>query len=91
MHAMKAYVGEKVESTRFFKIALFSAPIYSILFRSKKDELRGDWRRPHNEELFNLYASIIVGMIKSREMGGAGHVACMGDYHRCIQGFCWEI
>jgi hypothetical protein len=36
----------------------------------------GGWRKPHNEELHNLYGppSIIL-MIKSRRMRWAGHVA----------------
>ena len=39
----------------------------------------GEWRKLHNEELNNLYCSPnIVRVIKSRRMGWAGHVACMG-------------
>jgi hypothetical protein len=40
----------------------------------------GRWRRPHNEELQNLYATPnIVRVIKSRMMRWAGHVTRMGD------------
>jgi hypothetical protein len=40
----------------------------------------GGWRRPHNEELHNLYSiPDIVRMIKSRRMIRAGHVARMGE------------
>jgi hypothetical protein len=40
----------------------------------------GDWRKLHNEELHNLYASPnIIRMIKSRRMKWAGHVARMGE------------
>jgi hypothetical protein len=39
-----------------------------------------DWRRPHNEELHNLYASpYVVKVMKSRRVRRAGHVACMGE------------
>jgi hypothetical protein len=41
-------------------------------------EMMGGWRKLHNEELHNLYSSlIIIRMIKSRRMRWAGHVARM--------------
>jgi hypothetical protein len=43
------------------------------------EEVAGGWKRLHNEELHNLYASPnIIRMMKSRRMIGAGHVARMG-------------
>jgi hypothetical protein len=40
------------------------------------DEVRGCWRKLHNEELHNLYSSpSIIRMIKSRRMRWAGHIA----------------
>jgi hypothetical protein len=49
------------------------------IFRSKRDEMTGGWRRLHNEELHNMYSSqTIIRMIKSRRMRWAGHVARMG-------------
>jgi reverse gyrase len=37
---------------------------------------RRDWRKLHNEELYNLYSSSsIITMLKSRKVGWAGHVA----------------
>jgi hypothetical protein len=45
----------------------------------KMDEMVGDWGKPHNEELHNLYGSpSIIRMIKSRRIRWAGHVARMG-------------
>jgi hypothetical protein len=39
----------------------------------------GDWRKPHNEELHNLYSSPnIIRMIKSRRIRREWHVAQMG-------------
>jgi hypothetical protein len=48
---------------------------------------RGEWRRLHNEELYDLYSSAnIIWVIKSRRMRWIGHVARMGD-ERCVQDF----
>jgi hypothetical protein len=46
------------------------------IFGSKRDEVKGDWRKLHNEELHDLYSSpSIIRMIKSGGMRWAGHVA----------------
>jgi hypothetical protein len=46
------------------------------IFGPKRDELMGDWRKVHNEQLRNLYSSPnIIRMIKPRRMRWAGHVA----------------
>jgi hypothetical protein len=45
----------------------------------KRDDVTGDWRKVHNEELHNLYSSPnIIRMIKSRRVRWTGHVARMG-------------
>ena len=50
------------------------------IFGSKRDEVTGEWRRLHNEELNDLYCSPnIVRVIKWRRMRLAGHVARMGE------------
>ena len=50
------------------------------IFGSKRDEVTSEWRKLHNEELNDLYASPnIVRVIKLRRMGRAGHVARMGE------------
>jgi hypothetical protein len=52
------------------------------IFGLKREEVAGDWKILHNEELHNLYSSpdiIIIRLIKSRRMRWAGHVARMGD------------
>jgi hypothetical protein len=46
----------------------------------KREEVVGGWRRLHNEELHNFYASPnIIRVIKSKMLGWAGHVAHTGE------------
>ena len=50
------------------------------IFGARRDEVTGEWRRLHNEELNDLYCSPnIVRVIKWRRMRWAGHVARMGE------------
>jgi hypothetical protein len=56
------------------------------IFEPKRDEVTGEWRKLHNEELHILYSSpSIIKQIKSRRMRWVGHVACIGE--ECVQGF----
>jgi hypothetical protein len=49
------------------------------IFGPKRDEVTGEWRKLHNEELRDLYSSpSIIRIIKSMRMRLAGHVAGMG-------------
>jgi hypothetical protein len=49
------------------------------IFGPKRDEVKGDWRKLHNEELHTLYSSPnIIRMIKSWRMRSVRHVARMG-------------
>jgi len=48
-------------------------------FVPKRDEVIGDWRKLHNEELNDLYSPNIINVIKSIRMKWAGHIAHMGD------------
>ena len=63
---------------------------YHISFGPKRDEVTGEWRKLHNEELSDLYSlPNIVRVVKSRRMRWVGHVACRGG-ERCAQGSGWE-
>jgi len=59
------------------------------IFGPRREEVMGERRRLHNEELNDLYSPPnIVRVIKSRRMRWAGHVARMGEERGCI-GSCW--
>jgi hypothetical protein len=46
----------------------------------KRDEIKGKWRKLHNEELRNLYPSLnTFTVIKSRMIRSVWHVTCMGE------------
>ena len=50
------------------------------VFGPKRDEVTGEWRKLHNEELNDLYSSPnIIWVIKLRRKRWAGHVACTGE------------
>jgi hypothetical protein len=50
------------------------------VFGPKRDEVTGEWRKLHHEELNDLYSlPNIVRVVKSRRMRWAGHVARMGE------------
>jgi hypothetical protein len=50
------------------------------LFGPKRDEVTGEWKKLHNEELRDLYSSTsIIKIIKSRRIRWADHVARMGE------------
>jgi hypothetical protein len=71
-------------------LRVFENRAFRRIFGPKKDEVTGEWRKLHNEELNNLYSSPnTVLVIKSRRMRWAGHVACMGerrDVYRVLVG-----
>ena len=59
---------------------MFENMVLRRIFGPRRDEVTGDWRRLHNEEINVLYCSLnIVRVIKWRRMRWAGHVACMGE------------
>jgi len=62
------------------KLRVFEKMVLRRIFGPRRDEVKGEWKRLHNEELNDLYFSPnIVRVIKSRRMRWTGHVARMGE------------
>ena len=59
---------------------MFENRVLRRVIGPKRDEVTGEWKKLHNEELNNLYCSPNIGrVIKSRRMRWAGYVARMGE------------
>jgi len=62
------------------RLRVFENRVLRRVFGSKRDEVKGEWRKLHNEEPRDLYSlPNIVRVVKSRRMRWAGHVARMGE------------
>jgi PAS domain-containing protein len=71
------------------RLRVFENRVLRRIFGAKRDEVTGEWRKPHIEELNDMYSSpTVVRMIKSKRMRWAGHVARMGerDVYRVLVG-----
>jgi hypothetical protein len=62
------------------RLRVFENRVLRRIFGPKTYEVRGEWRRLHNKELYSLYSSPnIIQLIKSRRLRWAGHVARIGE------------
>jgi hypothetical protein len=69
-------------------LRVFENRVLRRIFGPKRDEVTGEWRKLHNEELHNVYSSPnIIRTIKSRRMRWAGHVARMGEERNAFRIF----
>jgi hypothetical protein len=62
------------------RLRVFENRVLRRIFGPKRDEVTGEWRKLHNEELLDLYSlPSIIGIIMMRRMRWAGHIARMGE------------
>jgi len=62
------------------RLWVFENRVLRRVFGPKREEVTGEWRKLHNEELRDLYfLPNIVRVVKSRRMRWVGHVAYMGE------------
>ena len=70
------------------RLRVFENRVLKRLLGPTRDDVTGEWRKLHNEELSDLYSlPNIVRVVKSRRMRWTGHVARMGegrDVHRVL-------
>jgi hypothetical protein len=58
------------------RLRVFANRVLRRIFWPKRDDVTGEWRKLHNEELHDLYSlPAILRVIKPRRMKWAGHVA----------------
>jgi hypothetical protein len=60
------------------RLRVFDNGVLRRIFWPKRNEVTGEWRKLHSEELNDLYSPTIVRVIKSRRMRRAERVARMG-------------
>jgi hypothetical protein len=72
------------------RLRVFENRVLRRVCGPKRDEVKGEWRKLHKEELNDLYSLPSIGrVVKSRRMRWAGHMALMGEdrgVHRLLVG-----
>jgi hypothetical protein len=59
---------------------MFENRVLRTLFGLNRDEVTGEWRKLHNEQLHDLYSSpSIIRIMKAMRMRWAGHLARKGE------------
>ena len=73
------------------RLRVFENRVLRRVFGPKRDEITGEWRKLHNEELSDLYSlPNIVRVVKSRRMRWAEHLALMGERRGVYRVLVWK-
>ena len=73
------------------RLRVFENRVLRRIFQLKRDEVTGEWKKLHNEELNDLYCSSdIVRVTKSRRMKWVGHVARRGERRVIYRILVWK-
>jgi hypothetical protein len=68
------------------RLRVFENRVLRRIFGPKRDDVMGEWRKLHNEELHNLYSSPdIIRQVKANEVGGTCGTHWRGE--KSVQGF----
>jgi hypothetical protein len=68
------------------RLRVFENRVLRIIFGPKRDEVAGEWRKVHSEELHKLYSSSdIIRQVKANEVCGACGTHGRGE--KSVQGF----
>jgi hypothetical protein len=61
------------------RLRVFENRVLRRIFEPKTAEVTGEWRRLHNKELYALFFSRNIRVIKSRRLRWVEHIARMGE------------
>jgi hypothetical protein len=79
-------VNDELEKVWKHRLRVFENRVLRRIFGPKRDEVTGEWRKLHNEELHNLYSSTdIISQVKANEVGGTCGTHGRGEKN--VQGF----
>jgi hypothetical protein len=80
------YLASLLASIRVSGVPFIPRLLQAFRIGPKRNEVTGEWRKLHNEELCDLYPSPrIIRIIKLRRMRWAGHVARMGEKRKAYR------
>jgi hypothetical protein len=92
------FIRIRIEQTAILYVSLYGCETVSLtlrhehrlrvlrrIFRPKKETMAEGWRRLHDEELYNLYATLsTIRVIKLWRMRWTGNVVCNGKMRRAL-------